>query len=340
MGTLFNCCEKKSSKKPEKNKRKEEKKQVYPASMVGLKRDKDQTGQDTVHLLSFELGPNIKYFAVYDGHGPRGQEASVLVKQEVETQLINDKRQISKFKERKEVEKYFKKVFTNIQNKFKKKAAEYEISGSCAICVLIIENDCFIINLGDSRAVIGAKQSSGKVAMQMSIDHKANREDEKKRIEETGGTVSVEKQGGNGPARVYSQKEDGPGLAVSRSLGDLMGHQVGVISDPEVSHKVLEADDKFIIIGSDGVWDVMNSAEVVGFIFEKSNDSNKDKVVDFLVTECRHRWEVINMYKAKLHSEKFQPKDGEKSGKNTSVQVYSIDDISAILCYFNIDESK
>jgi hypothetical protein len=37
-----------------------------------------------------------------------------------------------------------------------------------------------------------------------------------------------------GPARVYSKDDDGPGLAMSRSLGDTIAEKLGVISTPDV----------------------------------------------------------------------------------------------------------
>lgn len=100
----------------------------------------------------------------------------------------------------------------------------------------------------------------------------------------------------------------------------------------------MDHDDRFISIGSDGIWDVMNSAEIVGFIFEKSSESNKDKIAEMVVNECRNRWEVINLYKQKLHNEKFQIKEGDKVTKIHSQPFFSIDDISSIVCYFNIEE--
>lgn len=312
-------------------------KQIYKFEKLGLKKDAGQVGQDTTDIISQEFNNNVRYFAVYDGHGIKGAEASQFVRDEVRQSLLNDKRVLSKMKERKDVEKYFKKLFNNIQAKFKKRSSEYETSGTCAICVLLVDQHCFVINLGDSRAVIGAKQSGQKIAYQMSIDHKANREEEKKRIEASGGMVTQDKLGALGPARVYSKSEDGPGLAVARSLGDLLGHTVGVIPEPEVSHKELDHDDRFIVIGSDGIWDVMNSAEIVGLVFEKTTETSKDKIAEQVVNECRNRWEVINLYKLKLHNEKLQQKETEK-GKVHSQPFFSIDDISSIVCYFNIEE--
>ena len=142
------------------------------------------------------MGPNIRYIAVYDGHGLKGKEASQFSKDEIRKQLISDKKIICKLKERKEAEKYFKRIFNQVQNKYKKNSLDYESSGTCAICVLLVDNHSFIINLGDSRAVLGSKQSNQKIAYQMSVDHKANRDDERKRIEMSGGIVSADRNGG------------------------------------------------------------------------------------------------------------------------------------------------
>lgn len=72
-----------------------------------------------------------------------------------------------------------------------------------------------------------------------------------------------------GPMRVWSKKDpEVPGLAVSRSFGDLYLHEAGVSSDPEINILELGKNDKFMIIASDGLWDVMSSAEAVGFVLK------------------------------------------------------------------------
>ena len=167
----------------------------------------------------------------------------------------------------------------------------------------------------------------------MSNDHKANNDEEKKRIESMGGIVTNDR---NGPYRVFSKTEDGPGLAVSRTLGDLLGHTVGVSSEPEITYKLLDVDDKFIAIGSDGIWDVMNSAEVVGYLFEKGDNVSKEKLPENLVWEARNRWEVINIYRQKISAEKNQKDQGNTSPTktvNTHATIYTIDDITAVICF-------
>jgi integrin-linked kinase-associated serine/threonine phosphatase 2C len=47
-----------------------------------------------------------------------------------------------------------------------------------------------------------------------------------------------------------------------------MGHKIGVSCEPEIEIWEPEKEDKFIILGSDGVWDVISSAETVGFVMK------------------------------------------------------------------------
>ena len=279
---------------------------------------------------------------MYDGHGIKGREASQFAKDEIHKALIKDKEIIKKLSERREAEKYFQKLFTTVQGKFKKRSNDFEASGTCVIGILIVGNHCYIINLGDSRAIIGHNQQSNqKVAYQMSIDHKANRQDEKERIEKNGGYVAMEREGGIGPYRVYSKNDEGPGLAVSRSLGDIFGHTVGISHLPEVSYKMLEEQDYFIVIGSDGIWDVMNSAEVVGYVFEKIEKEitwARQRIVEELVHECRNRWELINIYKEKLLLEKLSIKEENKVSTSVRPQIkQNIDDITGVICFFTVN---
>jgi integrin-linked kinase-associated serine/threonine phosphatase 2C len=171
-------------------------------------------------------------------------------------------------------------------------------------------------------------------AYQVTIDHKANREDEKKRIDMNQGIVLIERNGIAGPPRVYPKNEDGPGLCVSRSFGDCLLHSFGVSEEPEVSFKEVENEDKFVVIGSDGLWDVMNSAEVVGFLFQKFEHFSKEKLVEELVKEARSRWEAINNYKFKIQMEKNK-ENNILQNTFKSNNVMSIDDITAVVLFLN-----
>lgn len=54
-------------------------------------------------------------------------------------------------------------------------------------------------------------------------------------------------------SRVWLPFDDAPGLAMARAFGDFCLKDFGVISIPEVSHRILTESDKFIVLASDGV---------------------------------------------------------------------------------------
>jgi integrin-linked kinase-associated serine/threonine phosphatase 2C len=288
--------------------------------------------------MTKELGENVRYFAVYDGHGVKGRDAAEGLRKEIRRRLISDRSKISKFIKKESVEKYFTNAFKSIQKKLTN-TNDYELSGTCAVCVLIIEPKLYVINLGDSRAVLGAinKKSGKKIAIEMSIDHKPSRQDETQRIVKSGGEVSDKLAGA---IRVFRKNDDVPGLAVSRSIGDIVAHECGVIAEPEVIERDLEAEDAFIVIGSDGVWDAMSSTEVVGFIFQKM-ELKKETTAIALAEECRHRWEILNLYKTKyineVNSSKESNNEGTQKNKGDQQNIADIDDITAVIHFINYE---
>lgn len=77
-----------------------------------------------------------------------------------------------------------------------------------------------------------------------------NREDEEVRIKELGGRVIFW-----GRWRVEGV------LAVSRAIGDI-NLKPYVTCDPEIIHHSITPDDQYVILASDGLWDVMSNEEV------------------------------------------------------------------------------
>ena len=146
------------------------------------------------------------------------------------------------------------------------------------------------------------------IAIELSWDHKPTRPGEKERIRKKGGKIErITNDKGKlvGPYRVW-EDEEGPGIAMSRSLGDFSAKRVGLISEPEVQNLQLTQQDQFIIIASDGVWDVCPSSEAVGFvmdqiqnkgILEKSPPANN--IAEALVMFCRKKWDDDNAKKFK-----------------------------------------
>jgi serine/threonine protein phosphatase PrpC len=60
-------------------------------------------------------------------------------------------------------------------------------SGSCAVITFIVDDICYIANVGDSRAIMS--KNRGKEIVELTNDHKPNNPNEKRRIIESGGKV-------------------------------------------------------------------------------------------------------------------------------------------------------
>lgn len=108
-------------------------------------------------------------------------------------------------------------------------------------------------NVGDSRAIMSRKG----VAIELTRDHKPNDEREKARIRAQGEEVQWDSYG-----EVYRVRD----LSLSRAIGDRFA-KPAVSSEAEIKRfPVEEDDDEFIVLASDGLWDVMTSQEVVDFV--------------------------------------------------------------------------
>lgn len=95
-----------------------------------------------------------------------------------------------------------------------------------------------------------------------------------------------------GPKRVWLKTKQVPGLAMTRSIGDMAATSVGVIARPEIMvFPNLNQNDKFLVIASDGLWDRLNNQEImtiIGTQYYKSRDA--DGAVNHLMKESVERW--------------------------------------------------
>jgi serine/threonine protein phosphatase PrpC len=104
----------------------------------------------------------------------------------------------------------------------------------------------------------------------LSRDHKPDDKLEAEVIINSGGRIdSYRDSHGNalGPLRVWLKNEDIPGLAMTRSFGDMMAARVGVTAIPEFTELELTSNDKFIVLASDGIWEFLKNIEVARIIY-------------------------------------------------------------------------
>ena len=125
----------------------------------------------------------ISLFSIYDGHG--GHKCSEYLKTYLHHYIFD-----SEFFPQnpiKAIEQGFKNCENNFLNSIHLQKQILDSSGSCAIIVLIINDSCYIINLGDSRALYSF--DDGQKFFQLSRDHKPNDPVEKRRIYKEGGSI-------------------------------------------------------------------------------------------------------------------------------------------------------
>ena len=59
-----------------------------------------------------------------------------------------------------------------------------------------------------------------------------------------------------------------PGLKISRTIGDLIPHQIGVISEPSTQVIHYTHNDKLLIVGTDGIWEFISPDELIDILNE------------------------------------------------------------------------
>ncbi|KAJ0986982.1 hypothetical protein J5N97_005338 [Dioscorea zingiberensis] len=158
-------------------------------------------------------------------------------------------------------------------------------SGTTAVTVLKKGHDLVIGNVGDSRAVMGTRDiDNNLVAVQLTVDLKPNLPREAARIQQCRGRVFA-LQDEPEVARVWLPNNDSPGLAMARAFGDFCLKDYGLISVPDISYRRLTNKDEFVILATDGVWDVLSNKEVVDIVAEAPTRSTAARAI----VECAVR---------------------------------------------------
>ncbi|XP_062216897.1 probable protein phosphatase 2C 8 [Phragmites australis] len=194
-------------------------------------------------------GGKGEFFAVYDGHGgSRIAEACrermhvVLAEEVVRLHLGADEDEDgARWKEA--MTACFARVDGEVGGADDEEDSGEQTVGSTAVIAVVSPRRIVVANCGDSRAVL----SRGGVAVPLSSDHKPDRPDELERVEAAGGRVI--NWNGN---RVLGV------LATSRSIGDYYLKPY-VTAEPEVTVMDRTDKDEFLILASDGLWDVVSN---------------------------------------------------------------------------------
>ena len=157
----------------------------------------------------------------------------------------------------------------------------FDFIGSTAVVALIRGNQIYVSNAGDSRAVLCRRGT----AVELTRDHKPESPRERSRIENAGGRVSIV-----GPCHRVDF-----GLNLSRALGDFLykrnaelppSHQK-ITAVPEIVRETLTDEDEFIVLGCDGVFELLSNQQVVNFVrFRLKAGMEPRLIVESLLDEC------------------------------------------------------
>ncbi|XP_073157763.1 probable protein phosphatase 2C 47 [Henckelia pumila] len=182
------------------------------------------------------------FYGVFDGHG--GVGAASFARKNILNFIMEDLH----FPDG--VDRAIKNAFVKADNALADANNIDRSSGTTALTAIMLGRTMVIANAGDSRAVLGRR---GR-AIELSKDHKPNCTSEKLRIEKLGGVI-------------YDGYLNGQ-LSVARALGDwhmkgAKGTKCPLSSEPEIQEVNLTEEDEFLIIGCDGLWDVMSSQYAV-----------------------------------------------------------------------------
>ncbi|XP_042037316.1 probable protein phosphatase 2C 33 [Salvia splendens] len=136
-------------------------------------------------------------------------------------------------------------------------------SGTTAVTLVKQGQDLVVGNIGDSRAILATRDANNSLAaVQLTVDLKPNLPAEAARIHKCRGRVFALLDEPEVP-RVWLPNNDSPGLAMARAFGDFCLKDYGLISVPEVSYRRITDKDEFIVLATDGIWDVLSNKEVV-----------------------------------------------------------------------------
>ena len=240
--------------------------------------------------------PKISFFGIYDGHG--GEGCSEYLRDNLHKLICSN----DNFPE--DIPKAIKLGILNAEHDFlnnyalsENKEEIIDKSGSCAIILLIVDNNAYIANVGDSRGLLSI--NNGKQYLEVTRDHKPNSPNEIIRIKKNGGSIyqsqtmitNTENKDLNGKILIGPYRVLPGRLSVSRTIGDAEaklvkfgGNPNVIICEPEIFYYNLKEENiDFFILGCDGIFDQMSNKEVLDCAWMVLNE--KDNI---LIKECKN----------------------------------------------------
>ncbi|KAH7573520.1 hypothetical protein JRO89_XS03G0164100 [Xanthoceras sorbifolium] len=274
------------------------------ASLCSKRGQKGINQDSAVVWEEFGCQEDMVFCGIFDGHGPWGHVVAKRVRESVPSSLLcNWQETLTSTSVGMDADQFdiwrqaYLKTYAAIDQELKQHTRIDSFrSGTTALTIVKQGENLVVANVGDSRAVLATLSDDGSlVPLQLTIDFRPNLPDflllfsllaaeEAERITQSKGLVFC-LHDEPGVYRVWMPNGETPGLAISRAFGDYCVKDFGLISVPHVTQRRITSRDQFVILATDGVWDVISNQEAVQIV---SSTLDREKSAKKLV-ECAGR---------------------------------------------------
>ncbi|XP_020262144.1 probable protein phosphatase 2C 73 [Asparagus officinalis] len=236
------------------------------------------------------------FCGVFDGHGPYGHRVACYIRDNLPSKLssrlnslqtiLDDDNHVEPNDDNADTSEFssWKSTFTKAFEELDKELSNHATidcicSGTTAVSIVKQREHLMIANLGDSRAILCTRDNTNQlVPVQLTVDLKPNLPSEEERITSCRGRVFALDEEPD-VHRIWLPDEDCPGLAMARAFGDFCLKDFGLISTPQVSYRKISEKDEFLVLATDGVWDVLSNEDVIRIISSATKRSDAAKQV-------------------------------------------------------------
>ena len=274
-------------------------KTYYFLTQAGKSEEGPKINQDSIlEILNINNNNNFCIFGVFDGHGNEGHLISQFIVKTMKNILLNDEKLKQISKNTNEIYSYLtennyefiRDLISKSENLlFNNYEEESKYSGTTCNLVIIIGKKVICANIGDSRAFM---VKNHKTIIELSSDQKPDNPSEKERIESKGGEIRqyIENNEPIGPMRVFKKNENYPGIAMARSIGDKLADLIGVISEPEIKEFDIDINCKYIICGSDGIFEFLTNEKIAHIINKYYKKNDPKECCDVIIKKSVELW--------------------------------------------------
>lgn len=248
---------------------------------------------------SAETPPRLLLVAVYDGHGPQGEDASRFSALSIARSVSDAGAQGLATASSKLLHDAVLHADLDLSDFME----TYDDAGTTATIALIDLDSRKLAAawVGDSGMILASQGSAAagsdtcqfwRVVAESTL-HKPTDPDEAKRVAESGGSVRTYTRDDLTLHRICrptgrAGSDTFVGLSMSRSIGDGDLKGIGIISTPETLEQTLEEEHACMILATDGVWDFLTHAEALEIAQRHHGDAAA--AADEIVEEASRRY--------------------------------------------------